>query len=237
MSKPFAVFDIDGTIFRSGLYREVIHELVTAGHFPMEAAQKFKRLEIDWKKRRSDRAFRKYEDAIVSAVDEVLPHIRVVDFEDAANKVIKRLSDHVYVYTRRLVEELKQKGYIMIAISGSQNELVKPFAEKYGFDIWVGQYYERGDEFFTGKIVRTHSGKDIILKKIIDEHNLDYANSIAVGDTRGDIGILSLVEQPIAFNPDQDLFETARTNGWKVVVERKNMIYELQPQEQSFILA
>lgn len=237
MSKPFAVFDIDGTIFRSGLYREVVYELLAADQIPKSVTKAFAHLEINWKKRQSDRAFKEYEDAMANAIDSVLPQIRIVDFESAATRVFKRLSDYVYVYTRGLVEELKQKGYTLIAISGSQDELVQPFAEKYGFDIWVGQHYERGTEFFTGKVIKSHQAKDIILKKIVSEHNLDLAGSIAVGDTRGDISMLSLVDHPIAFNPEKELFEAARAKGWKVVIERKNMIYELQPHEQSFILA
>jgi len=237
MTKPFAVFDIDGTIFRSGLYREVIYELLIANKLPAGIAEKFEPLEISWKARQSDTAFRDYSKAMTRAVDNILPQIRITDFESASARVFERLSDHVYVYTRGLVEDLKQKGYILIAISGSQEELVKPFAEKYGFDIWIGQHYERGDEFYTGKIVKTHEGKDVILKQIMAEHNLNFVDSIAVGDTGGDIGMLSLVDNPIAFNPDKELFKTSRDNGWKIVVERKNVIYELDSNGQSYILA
>ncbi|MFZ2125064.1 MAG: HAD-IB family hydrolase [Candidatus Saccharimonadales bacterium] len=237
MSKPFAVFDIDGTIFRSGLYREAIYELLSAGKLPKSISNVFDPLEIKWKKRESDAAFNEYVHAMANAIDATLPQIRITDFEEATNRVYERVSDYVYVYTRGLVEDLKQKGYFLIAISGSQDELVKPFAEKYGFDVWIGQHYERGDEFYTGKIAKTHKGKDVILKKIMSENNLDFTDSYAVGDTRGDIEMLSLVDHPIAFNPDRGLFEAARQNKWKVVVERKNMIYELEPHGQSFILA
>lgn len=237
MSRPFAVFDIDGTIFRSGLYREAIYELLSAGKLPKNIAELFDPFEIKWKKRQSDAAFNEYVYAMAMAIDKSLPQIKIADFEAAADRVFKRLSDYVYVYTRGLVEELKKDGYFLIAISGSQDELVKPFAEKYGFDLWIGQHYERGDEYYTGKIIKTHKGKDVILKKIAADHNLSFDGSFAIGDTRGDISMLSLVDNPIAFNPDRELFEAAKQNGWKVVVERKNMIYELEPDGQSFILA
>ena len=236
-TKSFAVFDIDGTIFRSGLYREAVYELLAANQIPKTVSKSFESLELNWKKRQSDLAFKEYENAMAYAMDDILPQIRIKDFEAAANRVFKRLSDYVYVYTRGLVEELKQKGYTLIAISGSQDELVRPFAEKYGFDIWIGQKYERGDEFYTGKIIKSHDGKDVILKKIIDEHNLSLVGSIAVGDSYGDIGILSIVDHPIAFNPTKELFEVAHKKGWRVVIERKNMIYELESHGKSYILA
>lgn len=236
-NKKFAAFDIDGTIFRSGLYREIVYELLSLGQIPAEIVEDFSGLEIDWKKRRSDSAFKQYEQAMAEAVGRVLPQIKIADFESAAERVLDRLGEYVYAYTRGLLSDLKKDGYLLIAISGSQEELVKRFADKYGFDIWVGQHYERGDTYFTGEIIKTHKNKDLILQRLADEHGLDFSGSIAVGDSGGDIGMLSIVQNPIAFNPERELFKAARQNGWKIVIERKNMIYELHPHEQSYVLA
>ncbi|MBC7943182.1 HAD family phosphatase [Candidatus Saccharibacteria bacterium] len=238
MSNKFAVFDIDGTIFRSGLYREVVYELIATDKAPPDLSEAFSQLEVDWKTRKHDDAFKIYELAMGETFSTVLPQIKCDDFDKAALAVFERVSDYVYTYTRNLVQSLKRQGYTLIAISGSQEELVKPFADKYGFDIWVGQHYERGDNgYFTGRTIKTHDGKDIILQRIVKERGLSFTDSIAVGDSRGDIGMLSIVEQPIAFNPDRDLFDVAKSNGWKVVVERKNMIYELEPNGHTFVLA
>ncbi|MEP7205124.1 MAG: HAD family phosphatase [Candidatus Saccharibacteria bacterium] len=238
MSKKFAAFDIDGTLFRSGLYREVVYELLATGKAPAELAQAFSQHETDWKTRKHSNAFKVYEQVMAETFDAVLPRIKYSDFDRAAKAVFERLGDHVYTYTRDLVAELKRQGYSLIAISGSQEELVRPFADKYGFDVWVGQHYERGDNgYFTGNIIKTHDGKDAILQRIVSEHELNFEGSIAVGDSRGDISMLSIVERPIAFNPDKDLFAAAKQNNWTVVVERKNMIYQLEPNGHTFILA
>lgn len=238
MTKKFAAFDIDGTLFRSGLYREVVYELLATGKAPAELAQAFSQHEIDWKTRKHSDAFKVYERVMAETFDTVLTRIKYSEFDQAAMAVFERLGDYVYTYTRDLVAELKRQGYTLIAISGSQEELVKLFADKYGFDVWVGQHYERGDNgYFTGNIVKTHDGKDAILKRIASQHGLDFEGSIAVGDSRGDIGMLSIVEQPIAFNPDNDLFAAAKQNNWTVVVERKNMIYQLEPNGHTFVLA
>jgi phosphoserine phosphatase len=42
------------------------------------------------------------------------------------------------------------------------------------------------------------------------------------------VGFLELVRTPIAFNPNRSLFEVARRRGWPIVVERKDVIYNLQ---------
>jgi HAD superfamily hydrolase (TIGR01490 family) len=238
MSQKFAAFDIDGTLFRSGLYREVVYELIATDKAPAELSRAFSQLEVDWQARKHVNAFKVYEKAMADTFDVILPRIKCDDFDTAAQAVFERLGDHVYTYTRDLVMDLKQRDYTLIAISGSQEELVKPFADKYGFDIWVGQHYERGDNgYFTGRIVKTHEGKDVILRDIVEQHELGFIESVAIGDSRGDVGMLSIVEQPIAFNPDRELFDAAKQNGWKVVVERKNMIYELEPNGHTFILA
>jgi len=48
--------------------------------------------------------------------------------------------------------------------------------------------------------------------------------------------MLELVENPIAFNPDKNLFEIAKTHKWKVVIERKNMIFQLEYKNGNYVL-
>lgn len=238
MARKFAVFDIDGTLVRSGLYREVIYELLATGKAPSSLTEAFSEFEIDWKARRSNDAFKAYEYAMAIAFDGALPQIKISDFEEAARAVVEKMSEYVYVYTRDLITRLKDDGYTLIAISGSQEEIVQPFVEKYGFDLWVGQHYERGgDGFFTGTIIKTHDGKDRILQRLVTDNGLSFEKSIGIGDTKGDIGMLGLVEKATAFNPERELFEHAKRAGWHIVVERKNMIYTLEPHGNTFILA
>lgn len=237
--KKFAAFDIDGTIFRSGLYREVVYELLALELAPAELRDAFAHHETKWKARQSPEAFSEYEEAMAVAFSKALPKIKCADFDEAVQSVFTRTGNHVYAYTRDLVAQLKREGYTLIAISGSQEELVKLFAEKYGFDIWIGQHYGRTDDglTFTGEINFTHNGKDKLLRGIAAENNLDFADSIAVGDSRGDIGMLSIVDNPIAFNPERALFDHAKEAGWSIVIERKNMIYKLERNGNTFILA
>ena len=227
--KKFAAFDIDGTLFRSGLYREVSYELTKMGKVPEEITSELTTKHRQWRHRLHGNAFEEFEYTMVVAFDELSTHIRVTDYDQAVAQVLAKKAENVYVYTRNLVKELKDQGYFLIAISGSQVDLVEPFAQKYGFDTWVGQEWERGEEFFTGKRTKTHTNKDVILQRLIDEHNLTLTGSVAVGDSNGDVGMLGMVERPIAFNPTAELYEKAIDNGWTIVLERKNMMYELAP--------
>ncbi|NCU37840.1 HAD-IB family hydrolase [Candidatus Saccharibacteria bacterium] len=228
VKQKFAAFDIDGTLFRSGLYREVAYELMKLGAVPPEMLEEVTLKNREWRHRTHGNAFEEFELLLVDHIDHLLPQLRIDDFEEAAQMVLEKRADNVYIYTRNLIKKLKDQGYFLIAISGSQIELVEPFATKYGFDTWIGQHWERGDKYFTGNVVKTHTGKDKILQDLVARHNLTYNDSYAIGDSNGDAGMLRIVEHPIAFNPTYELYEHAVANGWQMTIERKNVIYTLQ---------
>ena len=231
--QKFAAFDIDGTLFRSGLYREVAYELMKMGAVPNTILEQTTAANREWRHRTHGNAFEEFDMLMVHKMDHILPQLRIADYEVAAQRVLEKRADNVYVYTRELIKQLKADGYFLVAISGSQIELVEPFAKKYGFDAWIGQEWERGEEFFTGKITKTHAGKDGILRKMINDHNLTLKDSYAVGDSNGDTGMLGLVENPIAFNPTYELYEKAVQNGWQITVERKNVMYSMRRNKRS----
>lgn len=237
MKRKFAVFDIDGTLFRSGLYREVVFELMKDSVISADIIERTEEKLREWRHRTHSRAFEEFELALTSGLDSQLKSIKTSDYDKAAQRVIEAQADNVYVFTRDLLKRLKNEGYFTIAISGSQLELVEPFAKKYGFDDWTGQWWERGDEYFTGRITKTHTGKDVLLQAFIDKHGLTLEDSWAIGDSNGDVGMLRMVEHPVVFNPTHELMKTAMEDNWDIVVERKNVIYELEKHGETYLLA
>ena len=230
--RKFAAFDIDGTLFRSGLYREVFYELYKMGVLPNDLTEQTTEKYRQWRHRLNGNAFEEFEQLMVNGLDSYLPQLRVTDYETAVKRVIDKKADNVYVHTHRLLKNLQRDGYFTVDISGSQQELVEPFAQRYGFDTWIGQYWERRGAYFTGEKTVTYTGKDKIIEQLLRTHNLTLADSYAVGDSNGDAGMLGIVEHPIAFNPTFELLEKAIDNSWKIVVERKNVSYELQKDDQ-----
>ncbi len=47
-----------------------------------------------------------------------------------------------------------------------------------------------------------------------------------MGDTETDISFLKMVDNPICFNPNKNLYNYAKKKGWEIVVERKDVIYK-----------
>lgn len=236
----FAAFDIDGTLIRWQLYHAVSSALLRQNN-DQSLYETIRAARKKWKQREHAQSFKDYERALVDAYDMIVRDLTIDEFETVAEQVFQEHKDQVYTYTRDLVTQLKKEGYFLLAISGSQREIVEKIAKYYGFDDCVGTKFVRKNGTFTGeKIVASHD-KKTVLTKLIEQHGLERKDSIAVGDSESDIPMLELVERPIAFNPTEVLFAHAKNAGWEVVVERKNMIYSLQPSKKgndgSYILA
>jgi HAD superfamily phosphoserine phosphatase-like hydrolase len=227
-TRPVAVFDIDGTIFRSSLVLELTEELVVRGIFPKEARSIYEGSKEDWENRKAE-----YEPFIQNVVQAFGTYAKGALFSEVANiagEIIEAQKDHVYRYTRDLVQIYKEKGYFLLAISHSPKFIVDGFCFEQGFHKSYGTYYETGPtERFTGTIADQHliMNKGAILKHAVQKEKLTFAGSLGVGDTESDVSMLECVETPIAFNPNRALYRHALQNKWKLVVERKDVIYEI----------
>lgn len=225
-----AFFDIDGTVFRSSLLIELVEELISAGYFPESARDMYFDAYVAWRDREG--SYEDYINAVVKAYIDNIKGIFYGDLADLGRVVVSKQGKRTYRYTRQLIKDLKKRDYYVVAISQSPKTILDEFCRAYGFDKVYGRIYEIGpQDRFTGEVSDLHliENKANIVRRIIDhnEDELTLEGSIGVGDTEGDIPLLELVSEPICFNPNTDLYKHAKRQGWKVVVERKDVIYEL----------
>ncbi len=224
-----AFFDIDGTVFRSSLLVELVSELIKEEIFPAEAYDEYYSAYAAWRDREGT-----YEAYIAAVIDSYLKHIKGVHygtFADVGKRVVSVQQKRVYRYTRDLIKSLQAEDYHLIAISQSPKTVLDEFCRQYGFDKVYGRMYEIGpQDRFTGEVVDEQiiENKANIVERVFARHpELTRAGSLAIGDSDGDVPLLSQVERPICFNPNLALYDHARKHGWPVVVERKDVIYEL----------
>jgi HAD superfamily phosphoserine phosphatase-like hydrolase len=207
------------------------------GHLGLDAHEKLHAERMRWKRREQPNAFLEYEQFLVGFYESVLGKLNPKVFDRIAKEVAEEYKDQVYTYAKGLLNKLKQKGYFCVAISGSHHELVGIVAKDHGFDDWIGSVYHRAAGKFTGnKHVSAHD-KAKALQYIIDKHGLTIKDSFGIGDTASDKSMLDMVQSPIAFNPNRELFDYAKSAKWPIVVERKNVTYELNYNNGSYILA
>ena len=235
--KKYAVFDIDGTLIRWQLFHATADELARHGYMPKATFEKARIARLAWKKRTQDDSFSNYEYELVTAYNQAIVDLPVKEFKTAIDSVFNKYKDQVYIYTRDLIRQLKAKNYILFALSGSQDEIVKMFADYYGFDAAAGSTFEQFNDKFTGiRHILNYEQKTIILEELIQRFGVSRKDSIAIGDSEGDIEILRMAEHPVAFNPTRKLFDYAYQHGWEIIVERKNMIYKLSPKDGRYML-
>ena len=226
--RPVAVFDIDGTVFRSSLLIELVEALIEKDIFPKDARDTYAPAQEEWLNRTGE-----YGPFIKKVVESFAEHAKGKEYgevADTAGEIIEAKKGRTYRYTRDLIAELKGNGYYLLGISHSPKFIVDGFGYELGFDKTYGTFYETGPtDRFTGAIIDEHliMNKSSILKRAVEKNNLTLHGSYGVGDTESDISMLDMVETPIAFNPNRLLYRHAKQKGWKVVVERKDVIYEI----------
>ena len=223
-----AVFDVDGTIFRSSLLIQLVEALIERELFQESAIGVYESQRERWLNREGD--YEEYINAVVTAFRKHLKGVPYDAFSDAASDMVDRQWKRDYRYTRDLLKDLKAKGYFLLAVSHSPKTVLDKFAPRLGFDKAYGIIYETGpQDLFTGVVVDEHLilNKANILKRAVEKENLTLAHSIGVGDTESDVSFLEMVARPICFNPNMKLYRHAKRMGWKVVVERKDVVYEL----------
>lgn len=222
-----AVFDIDGTIFRKNLAFELIKELAWRGVFKKEVRNELVKHYSDWLEHEG--TYEDYRKALVKMYFENIKGCKKEDIVKASEEVISFQKDRTYVFAEDLIKKLKAENYNIIAISGSPSEIVEEYNKHLGFDAVFGSVYEVDEEGrYTGKpTFEPTKDKSQVVKQYMMENDLSLGGSYAVGDTESDAPMLEIVENPIAFNPNHNLKEIAEKNGWKIMVEKKDVIYDL----------
>ncbi|MFP4180122.1 MAG: HAD family hydrolase [Spirochaetaceae bacterium] len=234
--KAGAFFDIDGTLHRNSLLIEHFKKLVKYEVIdPRLWHSNVKYTYKEWRKRVRD-----YEDYMLELIDiyvEALRGWKKDDLEFISNQVIKLNGEIVYKFTRDRIRRHRENGVMVFFISGSPNFLVSKMAKKYKADAYRGSEYMTDEEGrFTGEVIPMwdSASKNIAMKQLVKEFDIDLSSSYAYGDTDGDLSMLKMVGNPVAINPTYELVEHLKSDSElsqkaRIVIERKDVIYNLSP--------
>lgn len=225
--RPIAIFDIDGTIFRSSLTIELLKRLVADRIFEPNFMKKVQRSEAKWLNRKGH--YDDYINDVWRAYQKAIVGKKKSQIVAASQKVIQEQKYRTYRYTKKLLFDIRQH-YHTIGISGSPLEVIQEYnkflrLEKlYGWEFGIDEKAR-----YTNVVLHapTQYKKELIVR-YVQNHNLSLKGSIGVGDTESDVGFLELVEDPICFNPNSVLAKIARRKNWTVVMERKDLILEFK---------
>ncbi len=138
----------------------------------------------------------------------------------AADRAAEPLADAVLPYARQLIEDHRGEHRALVLATTTPYDLVRPLAERLGFDdlvatrfgIRAGHYDGTIDgEFVWGK------GKARAVRAWARRHRVDLGQSFAYSDSYYDVPLLSSVGHPTAVNPDPRLLGVAALRRWPVV--------------------
>lgn len=227
-SNKIAIFDIDGTIFRKNLHFELINELAWMKVFPNEVRNTLTEIYSDWIEHEG--TYEDYRKALVELYSKYIKGCKREDVLKASKTLIPFHAKRTYIFAERLIKKLRGEGYHMVIISGSPVEVVEEYNRQYlKFDSAFGSVYAVDSKgCYTGEAsFEPSKNKGHLVEQYVYEHKISLDDSYGIGDTESDISFLRLVENPIAFNPNQNLKAAAEKEKWKIVVEKKDVIYEV----------
>ena len=234
--EPLAVFDVDGTLFRRGLLPALTRRLVNEEVFPERVREELSQDYYAWVERRG--SYETYDELVMELFLRELKGISVVELRRCATVEVEAHGRRLHIYTRDLAHRLKEAGYHIIAISGSPQEILDLFLPPLGFDrSWGTVLGQDAAGRYTGEVLEDpFKNKQLVLEEFLEDAHVSLEGSVGVGDTLSDVGFLEIVQTPIAFNPNRSFFEVARQRGWPIVVERKDVIYNLQKRLEDPVL-
>ena len=225
--KSVAAFDVDGSLYRGNLALDLTTQLVRDGIFPARFQDEYHGGYEHWKANRHHDSYQQFVREYVNAFVQHIAGVKAEDVEKTAAAVIAQSQGLEYVYTRNLIQSLKDT-HTLVAISGSPVEIVTPFVNKLGIDHVHATTMETENGIYTGQVEQIGTyRKDQSLLNLVIALDLSLNGSVAVGDTDSDIPLLEMVDIPIAFNPSKKLFQHALDKKWKIIYERKDMILEV----------
>lgn len=231
-----AFFDIDGTLYRNSLLIENFKKLVKYEIIDqMVWLDRVRKPFLEWAVRKGD--YENYLEDVSLAYQDAMVGLdeRTIDF--LADQTIEQNWEKTYVYTRNRIHEHLSSGHKVVFISGSPDFLVAKMAAHYGVkDCMASRYVFDANRRFTGEVLPMWdaANKKKAIHSFVAQYQIDLEASFAYGDTSGDLTMLEMVGHPVAFNPNRNLFnkvlkDDALKKRVRIVVERKDMIYRIDP--------
>jgi putative phosphoserine phosphatase/1-acylglycerol-3-phosphate O-acyltransferase len=140
--------------------------------------------------------------------------------EKAAELAAEPLAAAVLPYAHHLLDGHREEGRMLVMATTTPVDLIRPLAERLGFDAVVATRYGQDGQHYDGTIDGDFVwGRD--KAKAVAEwagrHGIDLDLSYAYSDSYYDTPLLSLVGHPTVVNPDPRMWAVATLRRWPVI--------------------
>jgi len=163
---------------------------------------------------------------------------------EAARSAAEPLADAVLPYARQLIDEHRAAGRLLVMATTTPADLIRPLAERLGFDDVVATRYGIEDGRYDGTIDGEFvwgRGKARAVSQWVLDNDVDLLASYAYSDSWYDTPLLSIVGHPTVVNPDPRMLGMATVRRWPVVhfdvPAGVPKFVGIEPQQVLFMLA
>jgi HAD superfamily hydrolase (TIGR01490 family) len=126
---------------------------------------------------------------------------------------------------QQLVDKHKARGDTLLVITATNRFVTEPIVKLYGIDNLLATTPEFIDGRYTGGFTGVpcfREGKVTLLEQWLENSPHTLEGSWFYSDSHNDLPLLSLVDNPVAVDPDEKLAEAANQADWSIISLRNN---------------
>ncbi len=161
--------------------------------------------------------------AVKVLLDRVLEGIkgqRVVELRRLTPDVLAGILPRVYPQMLGVVREHQDAGRPAFIATAASEPAAEILAQALVMDGAIGTRWEIENGVYTGRLEGPFAygeGKATRLREFAAARSIDLGSSWAYTDAASDLPMLEAVGHPVAVNPDAELAEVAKREGWDVL--------------------
>ena len=163
-------------------------------------------------------AYLKFSCMVLAMFDmEKLARLREEFFEERVKPLLLPKADE-------LIERHKAQGDCLLVVTATIQFVTEPIVKHLGIDNLIAPIPEIRNGRYTGNVTGTPSyreGKVIRLKEWLNQNKQSMEGSWFYSDSRNDIPLLELVDNPVAVDPDPVLTTVAKEREWPIISLRQ----------------
>ncbi|MDO9214643.1 MAG: HAD family hydrolase [Methylococcales bacterium] len=126
---------------------------------------------------------------------------------------------------QQLIDKHKARGDTLLVITATNRFVTEPIVKLYGIDNLLATTPEFIDGRYTGGFTGVpcfREGKVTLLEAWLENSPHTLEGSWFYSDSHNDLPLLSLVDNPVAVDPDEKLAEAAQKADWSIISLRNN---------------
>ena len=208
--RKVAIFDIDGTLIKVSSERQFFKYLIAEKIVTTKDILRVVKVSVYRILNLNNLQVRKNKHYLKGKKVDVIVKVAKTFFNEKLSPLI----------SPKALEEircLKEKGYMIILLSGTLIPFVECFKDYCKADVGIGTHLESENGTLTGEMQGTYAynnGKVDIVKKLAKEYNIDLSNSYSYANQYIDVKFMRLTGFPVAVNASPLLRLYARKNNW-----------------------